>query len=431
MLSMRWLPQLGARSNGSGRCRRGWWPISRSGWRCIRKVPTRTCSRNSPMVCRGLRVGSSRGLHRRNRRSFKHVHDWGTNPCAICSPASLALLPVRHARFLLAGRRLVAIDGTCVDVPDTPENADFFGAHHRAAASSQRSRKRGCSRWPNAAPTRCSMPWSAVSHLGDRDAQSSQAAGTRNASARRPRPLRIQALESGRRTGADLLWRVKTTLRPRHVETLPDGRGSPASSRPRPQPREHTAAQCPSCRLHDRRLPAIPSNIAADDDSDPDQASATELPALTRSVGKSRASSTNSNPINAAPGGAALEIPRAGAAGDLGHLRRHYAIRTLMLDAATHAGTTPIEILRCGATYHPKSVIPQLFFPLTTVTLSAPSGSAPSGNSPNASIHTPRPGQPAGGQTQGPQMGSKRTQHTRWPQPARSPQITIRLLTLA
>ena len=27
----------------------------------------------------------------------------------------------------LAGRRLVAIDGTYVDVPDTPENADFFG----------------------------------------------------------------------------------------------------------------------------------------------------------------------------------------------------------------------------------------------------------------------------------------------------------------
>ena len=27
----------------------------------------------------------------------------------------------------LAGRRLVAIDGTCVDVADTPENATFFG----------------------------------------------------------------------------------------------------------------------------------------------------------------------------------------------------------------------------------------------------------------------------------------------------------------
>ena len=160
MLSMRWLPQLAARSNGRGRCRRGWWPISRSGWRCIRKVPTRTCSPNSPMVCRGRRVGSSRGHHRRNRRSFKHGHDWGINPCVICSPSRVAR-PVARADTpgsWLAGRRLVAIDGTCVDVPDTRENADF--GHHRAAASSQRSRKRGCSRWPNAAPTRCSMPWS-------------------------------------------------------------------------------------------------------------------------------------------------------------------------------------------------------------------------------------------------------------------------------
>ena len=44
--------------------------------------------------------------------------------------------------------------------PTRPRTRTFPGAHHRAAASSERSRKRGCSRWPNAAPTRCSMPWS-------------------------------------------------------------------------------------------------------------------------------------------------------------------------------------------------------------------------------------------------------------------------------
>ena len=60
----------------------------------------------------------------------------------------------------LAGRRLVAIDGTCVDVPDTPANADFSGGRPQVAASSPRSRKRGWSRWPNAARTRSSTPCS-------------------------------------------------------------------------------------------------------------------------------------------------------------------------------------------------------------------------------------------------------------------------------
>ena len=47
---------------------------------------------------------------------------------AICSPASLTLWPVADTPgSWLAGRRMVAIDGTCLDVADTPENADYFG----------------------------------------------------------------------------------------------------------------------------------------------------------------------------------------------------------------------------------------------------------------------------------------------------------------
>ena len=41
----------------------------------------------------------------------------------------------------LAGRRIVAIDGSCLDVADTPENADHFGRRRRVAVSSPRSRK--------------------------------------------------------------------------------------------------------------------------------------------------------------------------------------------------------------------------------------------------------------------------------------------------
>src|SRR6476619_2817110 len=136
------------------------------------------------MVCRGRRDGSSRGLRRRNRLSFRHVHDWGTNRYVICSPASLVPSPVwtRPA------------PGWPVAVAECGTHA-IFDAVLGACRTSEIEMARALAGRLE--------PGMLV--LADRGLYGfklwSQAAGT----------------------GAALLWRVKTTLRPRHVQTLPDG----------------------------------------------------------------------------------------------------------------------------------------------------------------------------------------------------------------
>ena len=125
----------------------------------------------------------------------------------------------------LAGRRLVAIDGTCVDVPDTPANADFFG---RPPASRGEQ-----SAFPQArlvAVAECGTHAIFDAALGP--CRSSEIEMAR-ALAGRLEPGMLVLADRGlygfklwsqaAGTGADLLWRVKTTLRPRHVQTLPDG----------------------------------------------------------------------------------------------------------------------------------------------------------------------------------------------------------------
>ena len=61
----------------------------------------------------------------------------------------------------LAGRRLVAIDGLCLDVADTPENMESFGRPGVTRASSQRSRRLGWWLWRSAGRMRCSRRRSA------------------------------------------------------------------------------------------------------------------------------------------------------------------------------------------------------------------------------------------------------------------------------
>ena len=58
----------------------------------------------------------------------------------------------------LAGRRLVAIDGMCVDVADSPANDEFFGRAGVSKGERLRSRWRGWWRWLNAERTRSSRP---------------------------------------------------------------------------------------------------------------------------------------------------------------------------------------------------------------------------------------------------------------------------------
>ena len=125
----------------------------------------------------------------------------------------------------LAGRRMVAIDGTCLDLADTAANVDYFG-------------RPGSSRGEQAA-----FPQARLVGLAECGTHALFGAAM-GPCARAERELAeglLDRLEAGMllladrgfygfdmwsraaATGADLLWRVKSTLSPRHRETLKDG----------------------------------------------------------------------------------------------------------------------------------------------------------------------------------------------------------------
>lgn len=125
----------------------------------------------------------------------------------------------------LAGRRLVAIDGTCLDLADTPENDEYFG-------------RPGSGRGEQSAFPQARLV--AVAECGTHvlfDA----ALGPCRVSERELAGELVDRLQTGMllladrgfygfemwtraaATGADLLWRVKSTLAPHHIETLEDG----------------------------------------------------------------------------------------------------------------------------------------------------------------------------------------------------------------
>ncbi len=125
----------------------------------------------------------------------------------------------------LADRRLVAIDGTCLDLPDTDANTEFFGR-----PGSSRGEK---SAYPQArvvAVAECGTHAMFDAVVGP--CTTSEVEMTRELVTRLQPGMLVLAdrgvygfdlWSRAAATGADLLWRVKTTLRPRHVQTLRDG----------------------------------------------------------------------------------------------------------------------------------------------------------------------------------------------------------------
>lgn len=125
----------------------------------------------------------------------------------------------------LAGRRLVAIDGTCLDVADSVENASFFG-------------RPGVNKGEQAA-----FPMARVVALAEcgTHAVFDAVIGTYNTSENQLAKELVGRLQPGMllladrgfygfhlwqqaaSTGAGLCWRVKSDLKPKHIETLVDG----------------------------------------------------------------------------------------------------------------------------------------------------------------------------------------------------------------
>ena len=265
----------------------------------------------------------------------------------------------------LAGRRLVAVDGTCLDVADTTANTAHFG-------------RPGVNKGEQAAFPQARVV--ALAECGTHAVFAAEVGRYSQSEAMLTEPL-LDRLEPGmllladrgffsyalwRRAigiGADLLWRVRTDQagpKPTHVDNLPDGswlahlrRTTPAAAR-REEPmlvrvidytiedgRDHPG----SYRLFTTIL-------------DPAEASAVELAAayhqrweieLAFDELKTHQRGPRTVLRSKSPGLVLQEI--------WGHLCCHYAIRSLMAEAAVHAGHDPdrmsfVAALRIARAHH-------------------------------------------------------------------------------
>jgi hypothetical protein len=252
----------------------------------------------------------------------------------------------------LAGRRLVAIDGTCLDVADTVENATFFG-------------RPGVNKGEQAA-----FPQTRVVALAECGTHAVFAAeiGTYSQSETTLSEPLLERLEPGMLlladrgyfsyalwrkatgTGADLLWRVRTDKagpKPTHLDDLPDGSWL-----------AHLRATTPAAARREEPMLVRVVEYTIDDGRenpttyrlfttvlDPAEVGAVELAAAytqrweiesTFDELKTHQRGPRTVLRSKSPDLVLQEI--------WGHLCCHYAIRSLMAEAATHSGRDPDRV---------------------------------------------------------------------------------------
>jgi len=252
----------------------------------------------------------------------------------------------------LAGRRLVAIDGMCLDVADTPANHDHFG-------------RPGVNKGEQAA-----FPQARVVALAECGTHAVFAAqiGTYTQTEATLAERLLDRLEPGMlltadrgffsyalwrkaiATGADLLWRARTDKsapKPSHVEDLPDGswlahlRGTQPAAERRQEP---MLVRVIDYTIDDGRENPTAYRLFTTL-TDPAEVSATALAAayaqrweveLTFDELKTHQRGPRTVVRSKSPDLVLQEI--------WGHLCCHYAIRSLMTEAATHSGHDPDRV---------------------------------------------------------------------------------------
>lgn len=252
----------------------------------------------------------------------------------------------------LAGRRLVAIDGSCLDVADTPANAEYFG-------------RPGVNKGEQAAFPQARLV--ALAECGTHAIFAAEVGTCSQGEATLTEPL-LDRLEPGmlltadrgffsyalwRRaigTGADSLWRIRTDRsgpKPIHVEDLPDGSWLAHLQQ------THSAA----ARREEPMLVRVIDYTIEDGREnpagyrlfttllDPDEVTASELAAaytqrweieLAFDELKTHQRGPRTVLRSKSPDLVLQEI--------WGHLCCHYAIRSLMGQAATHSGHDPDRV---------------------------------------------------------------------------------------
>jgi hypothetical protein len=248
----------------------------------------------------------------------------------------------------LAGRRLVAVDGMCLDVADTVDNAGWFG-------------RAGVNKGEQAAFPQARVV--AVAECATHavfDAVVGAYSTPENTLARdlvdRLGPGMVVLADRGfcgyplwsraAATGADLLWRAMGSMKPRHVETLTDGTWL-AELRPSGNEGRHAEGliirvidyELDDGRVNDTTYRLFTTLL------DPVEAPAEDLALAyaqrweiesTFDELKTHQRGARTVLRSKSPGLVLQEI--------WGHLCCHYAIRTLMFEAADHAHVDPDRV---------------------------------------------------------------------------------------
>jgi hypothetical protein len=245
----------------------------------------------------------------------------------------------------LAGRRLVAIDGTCLDLVDTPGNDEHFG--RPGVAKGERAA------FPQARVV-------AMAECGTHaifDAVTGPYTVSENAAARelldRLEPgmlcladrgfYSFTAWQAARATGADLCWRVKDNLRLEPLEELADGSWlAEVFDSTGDRRREHpVTVRVIEYTIEGGRETSGPFRLITTI-LNPDQAPAAELAAAYAQRWEIETSFDALKTHQRGPRTVLRsQTPELVEQEIWGHLCCHYAIRTLMLDAAEHAGHDP------------------------------------------------------------------------------------------
>ena len=260
--------------------------------------------------------------------------------------------PLAHAdtpNSWLAGLRLVAIDGTCLDLADTPANEEFFG-------------RPGSGRGERAAFPQARLL--ALAECGTHALFDATIGGCNTSEIALARDL-LDRLEPGMLTladrgfygfnlwkqaadtGSDLLWRVNSNLNPRHVETLPDGSwlaliaptSGPGWRSTPPMTVRVVDYTIEDGRDNPERYRLLTTIL------DHERVDATDL--ATAYSQRWEIESTFDELKSHQRGPRAVlrsKSPDLVRQEIWGHLCCHYAIRTLMLDAATQSGHDPDRI---------------------------------------------------------------------------------------
>jgi hypothetical protein len=274
----------------------------------------------------------------------------GSEPvAALFARVAKPLAAPEMAGSWLAGRRMVAVDGTCLDVADTAENAAFF---HRPGVN-----KGEQSAFPQArivALAECGTHAVFAAEIGTYS--DSEATLTERILGRLGPGMLLLAdrgffsyalWRKASATGADLLWRVRTDRagpKPTHVRDLDDGSWLASLQKSTDRTSEPMLVRVVDYTVDDGRENPTSYRLITTV-VDPAEASAVELAAaynerweieLILDELKTHQRGPRTVLRSKSPELVQQEI--------WGHLCCHYAIRTLMADAADHSGHDPDRV---------------------------------------------------------------------------------------